>query len=68
MIGLKSGMIRPNHATKWHDFAQKGACGNAHDTKSLFFERKKGACGNAQDKKTSFFVKAPVATHTTNNI
>jgi hypothetical protein len=25
MIGLKSGMMRSNHANKWHDLSQKEA-------------------------------------------
>ena len=40
MIGLKSGMKRPNHANKLHDFGKKGARGKAHDTKSCVFEKK----------------------------
>ena len=65
MIGLKSGMIRPNHAKKGHDWAKKGACGNAHDTKSCFLKKKAPAA--TLTTKTIVFCKkkAPAATFTT---
>ena len=53
MLGLKSGMIRRNHAKKWHDWAKISACGNARDTKSCFLQ-KKSACGNAHNKNHGF--------------
>jgi hypothetical protein len=72
MIGLKSVMIRPNHANKWHDFAEKkrlrqrsryevssfflSACGNPQDTKSCVFLQKRRLRQRSR-QKTLFLIK-----------
>jgi hypothetical protein len=72
MIGLKSGMIRPNHAKKWHDwskkapaemlttrnrvFVEKKAPAATLRTRIRVFFKKKGACGNAHKTKNMFFL------------
>ena len=64
MIGLKSGMIRPNHANKWYDFAKKTRLRQRSGQEIVCFKEKAPAA--TLTTKNTFFVakKGPAATFT----
>jgi len=63
MICLKSGMIRFNHAKKWHDWLKQSACGNENYPKPCLGEKKTlrqrsgQEIGKAQNRKYDFCYK-----------
>ena len=53
MISLKSGMIRFNHAKKWHDWLKQSACGNEHYPKPCLVEKKTAATLRTRNRQRS---------------
>jgi hypothetical protein len=64
MIGLKSGMIRPNHAKKWHDWSKKAPAEMLTTRNRVFVEKKAPAATLRTRIRVFFKKKAPAATLT----
>ena len=68
MIGHKSGTIRPNHDKNSGMISPKGACGNAHDTKSCLYDFAPAATLRTRNRMFFAVLKAPATTLTTKRI